>query len=52
MLESWRRFGDAHQRADATALGDETLSVERGIMERHLGAAMFAEEAKKFGGPG
>ena len=50
MLDSWRTFSASHLHGDATALSNETLNIERGIMERHLGSAFKAEEAKKLGG--
>jgi hypothetical protein len=48
MLASWRTFAVNHRSADKTALSDETLNEERVVMERHLRAAMVAEEAKKL----
>lgn len=49
MLDSWRSFSANHRSGDKTALGDATLEIERDVMERHLRAAMAAEEAKKMG---
>jgi hypothetical protein len=51
LLSSWQTFGAAHQGKDRAALGDAALSIERGILERHLRSALIAEEAKKLGGP-
>lgn len=48
MLASWRTFAASHRSSDTTALGNETLESERTTMERHLRAAMVAEEAKKL----
>jgi Asp-tRNA(Asn)/Glu-tRNA(Gln) amidotransferase C subunit len=48
MLASWRAFALNHRTGDKTAFGDETLDVERDVMERHLRAAFVAEEAKKM----
>lgn len=50
LLASWQAFSKNHQSKDPTALGDAALTVERGILERHLRAALIAEESKKLGG--
>lgn len=50
LLEAWQKFSANHRSADATALNDVVLGIERGILERHLRAAFVAEEAKKLGG--
>lgn len=50
MLASWQRFSANHLGADATALSNDTLIAERELMERHLGSAFQAEEAKKLFG--
>lgn len=49
-LESWQKFSASHLGGDGTALTNATLDAERGIMERHLGSAFKAEEAKKLAG--
>jgi hypothetical protein len=48
LLQSWQTFSKSHREGDATALADATLEIERGTMERQLGAAFKAEEAKKL----
>jgi hypothetical protein len=52
LLESWQTFTVSHRSTDPSALNDNTLNIERGILERHLRAAFTAEEAKKLGGEG
>lgn len=49
LLRSWQEFAASHRTGDATALADATLNIQRGILERHLRAALAAEEAKKPG---
>jgi len=48
LLASWQTFSKIHGEGDATALTDATLTSERGLMERQLGSAFKAEEAKKI----
>lgn len=50
LLESWQAFTASHRSANPSALSDAVLTIERGVIERHLRAAFIAEEAKKLGG--
>ena len=50
LLDSWQKFSSHHQSGASDALTDATLKAERGVLERHLRAALVAEESKKLGG--
>ena len=50
LFDSWQRFSSHHQSGASDALTDATLNAERSILERHLRAALVAEESKKLGG--
>jgi hypothetical protein len=52
LLASWQHFATMRKATnDPTALTLETLGVQRQVLERHLRAALVAEEAKKLGRP-